>query len=153
MANSFSCFSPSAAGSSFGTLRLTRLAIHHQYNDHYYGRPPRMRYTGKYLSSFPENDLNNNANSCTGFRPMIFFAQIKIQHRRYTVPKTTLMTFSLILAGVSVSLFIYWLRYTCQLILSAKSARDYTRDVAEANNLLFLQVQEELAKVRERFDL
>ncbi len=84
---------------------------------------------------------------------MIFFAQIKIQHRRYTVPKTTLMTFSLILAGVSVSLFIYWLRYTCQLILSAKSARDYTRDVAAANQLRFLQVQQDLVQVRERVDL
>jgi len=84
---------------------------------------------------------------------MIFFPHINVQHRRYEVSKTTLMIVSVIMTGVSVCLFIYWLRYTCQLILSAKSARDYTRDVAEANNLLFLQVQEELAKVRERFDL
>jgi hypothetical protein len=84
---------------------------------------------------------------------MIFFAQIKVQHRRYEVSKTTLMIVSLIMSGVSLCLFIYWLRYTCQLILSAKSARDYTRDVAEANNLRFLQVQQELAQVRERLDL
>jgi hypothetical protein len=63
------------------------------------------------------------------------------------------MIVSLIMSGVSVCLFIYWLRYTCQLILSAKSARDYTRDVAQANNLLFLQVQQELAQARERYDL
>jgi hypothetical protein len=84
---------------------------------------------------------------------MIFFAQIKVQHRRYEVSKTTLMIVSLIMSGVSVCLFVYWLRYTCQLILSAKSARDYTRDVAEANNLRFLQVQQELAQARERLDL
>jgi len=100
-----------------------------------------------------ENDLNNKANSCTSFPPMIFSAQIKVQQRRYEVFKTTLMIVSLIMGGVSAGLFIYWLRYTCQLILSAKSARDYSRDVAEANNLLFLQVQQELAQVRERFDL
>jgi hypothetical protein len=63
------------------------------------------------------------------------------------------MIVSLIMSGVSTGLFIYWLRYTCQLILSAKSARDYTRDVAAANDLRFLQVQQELALVRERFEL
>jgi hypothetical protein len=84
---------------------------------------------------------------------MIFFAQINVQHRRYEVFKTTLMIISLIMSGVSVCLFIYWVRYTCQLILSTKSARDYTRDVAAANGLLFLEVQQELVRVRERFDL
>jgi hypothetical protein len=84
---------------------------------------------------------------------MIFFAQIKVQHRRYEVLKTTLMIISLIMSGVSVGLFIYWLRYTCQLILTTKSARDYTRDVAAANGLLFLRVQQELAQARERLDL
>ncbi len=63
------------------------------------------------------------------------------------------MIFSLIMTGVSLGLFLFWLRYTCQLILSAKSAHDYTRDVAEANDLRFLQVQRELAQVRERVDL
>ena len=63
------------------------------------------------------------------------------------------MIFSLIMIGVSSCLFIYWLRYTCGLILSAKTARDYTHDVAEANGLRFLQVQQDLAQVRERPDL
>jgi hypothetical protein len=63
------------------------------------------------------------------------------------------MIISLIMTGVSACLFVCWLRYTCQLILSTKSARDYTRDVAEANGLLFLQVQQQLSQVRERFDL
>jgi hypothetical protein len=63
------------------------------------------------------------------------------------------MLISLIMSGVSVCLFVYWLRYTCDLILSAKSPRDYTRDVAKANDLRFLQVQAELAQVRERLEL
>src|SRR5579864_3707271 len=63
------------------------------------------------------------------------------------------MIISLIMSGVSMGLFLYWLRYTCQLILSAKSARDYTREVAAANDLRFLQVQQELAQVRERIEL
>ena len=84
---------------------------------------------------------------------MIFFPQITVQPRQYEVFKTTLMIISLIMTAVSVSLFIYWIRYTCQLILSAKSARDYTQDVAAANDLRFLQVQQQLAQVRERIEL
>jgi hypothetical protein len=41
----------------------------------------------------------------------------------------------------SVVLFAYWFRYTCLLILSAKTARDYAADVAFANQLGFQQVQ------------
>ncbi|HWY46368.1 MAG TPA: hypothetical protein VNX70_03235 [Bryobacteraceae bacterium] len=63
------------------------------------------------------------------------------------------MIVSLIMSGVSLGFFIFWLRYTCQLILSAQSARDYTREVAAANGLRFLEVQQTLAQVRERFDL
>ncbi|HVO99266.1 MAG TPA: hypothetical protein VMT15_14430 [Bryobacteraceae bacterium] len=44
----------------------------------------------------------------------------------------------------SVVLFAYWFRYTCLLILSAKTARDYTADVAAANNLGFPAVQAQL---------
>ena len=84
---------------------------------------------------------------------MIFFAQERVQHRRYELFTITLMIISLIMTGVSAGLFLFWLRYTCQLILSAKSARDYTRDVAQANDLRFLQVQQELAQVRERVEL
>ena len=46
---------------------------------------------------------------------------------------------------VSVLLFAYWFRYTCLLILSTESARDYTRPVADANGLTFLQTKETLA--------
>lgn len=44
----------------------------------------------------------------------------------------------------SVLLFGYWFRYTCLLILSAKTARDYAAEVATANQLSFLQVQSQL---------
>jgi hypothetical protein len=45
---------------------------------------------------------------------------------------------------VSCALFLYWFRYTCVLILSAKPVRDYTLAVAAANNLQFLEVQRRL---------
>ncbi len=44
----------------------------------------------------------------------------------------------------SVVLFAYWFRYTCLLILSAKTARDYTSDVAYSNKLGFPEVQAQL---------
>jgi hypothetical protein len=49
----------------------------------------------------------------------------------------------LIIAG-SVLLFGYWFRYTCLLILSAKTTRDYAGEVARANQLSFLEVQAQL---------
>lgn len=54
---------------------------------------------------------------------------------------------SLITALITVGsalLFGYWFRYTCLLILSAKTARDYAGEVAHANQLSFLQVQAQL---------
>ena len=54
---------------------------------------------------------------------------------------------------VSLCLFFFWLRYTSKLILSVKSARDYTQDVAAANDLRFLQVQQVLAQTQERLEL
>jgi len=38
----------------------------------------------------------------------------------------------------------YWFRYSCLLILSAETTRDYAADIATANQLSFLQVQAEL---------
>lgn len=49
-----------------------------------------------------------------------------------------------IVAG-SALLFVYWFRYTCLLILSARTARDYARDVAKANQLGFPEVQARLS--------
>lgn len=53
------------------------------------------------------------------------------------------LTTILIMAG-SALLFGYWFRYTCLLILSAKTTRDYAGEVARANQLSFLEVQAEL---------
>jgi hypothetical protein len=44
----------------------------------------------------------------------------------------------------SVLMFGYWFRYTCLLIVSATTTRDYAMNVATANQLSFLQVQTEL---------
>jgi len=44
----------------------------------------------------------------------------------------------------SVLLFGYWFRYTCLLILSAKTTRDFAAQVATANQLGFLEVQTQL---------
>ena len=41
----------------------------------------------------------------------------------------------------SLLLFGYWFRYTCLLILSAKTTQDYACEVAAANQLSFLEVQ------------
>jgi hypothetical protein len=51
----------------------------------------------------------------------------------------TAITISIIVG--SVLLFGYWFRYTCLLILSAKTTRDYTGEVAVANHMSFLEVQ------------
>src|SRR5689334_11081081 len=48
---------------------------------------------------------------------------------------------TVIITTSSVALFAYWFRYTCLLILSAKTTRDYAASVASANQLAFLQVQ------------
>jgi len=54
-----------------------------------------------------------------------------------------LVTTVIVTAG-SLLLFGYWFRYTCLLILSAKTARDFAGQVAAANQLGFLEVQTQL---------
>ena len=44
----------------------------------------------------------------------------------------------------SALLFAYWYRYTCLLILNAKTTRDYAGEVARANQLSFRDVQTQL---------
>ena len=51
---------------------------------------------------------------------------------------------TLLITVSSILLFGYWFRYTCLLILSAKTVRDYTLDVAAANQLGFVEVQNRL---------
>jgi len=47
----------------------------------------------------------------------------------------------------SVLLFGYWFRYTCLLILSARTTRDYAASVALANQLSFPEVQAQLREL------
>jgi hypothetical protein len=63
------------------------------------------------------------------------------------------MPLSSIMIVVSTGLLIYWFRYTCRLILNAKPARDYTQQVAAANELRFLEIQQDLPNVRGRRQL
>jgi len=51
---------------------------------------------------------------------------------------------TVIITVSSVVLFAYWFRYTCLLILSAKTARDYTTDIAYSKQLGFAEVQAQL---------
>ena len=51
---------------------------------------------------------------------------------------------TLVITVSSALMFGYWFRYTCLLILSAETTRDYAVDIASANQLSFLQVQAEL---------
>ena len=51
---------------------------------------------------------------------------------------------TIIITAASVLLFGYWFRYTCMLILSAKTSRDYVREVAAFNELNFGGVQAQL---------
>ena len=54
------------------------------------------------------------------------------------------MIASVLILVFSVVLFLYWFRYTCLLILSTKTATDYAGQVARANQMRFLEVQESL---------
>jgi len=51
---------------------------------------------------------------------------------------------TLVITVSSVLMFGYWFRYTCLLILSARTTRDYAADIATANQLSFLQVHSQL---------
>ncbi|MCS7025727.1 MAG: hypothetical protein NZV14_13080 [Bryobacteraceae bacterium] len=48
---------------------------------------------------------------------------------------------SLIIISFSVLLFLYWFRYSCLLILSTKTTRDYALEVASANRLELPRIQ------------
>jgi hypothetical protein len=59
---------------------------------------------------------------------------------------------TVIITASSVFLFGYWFRYTCLLILSARTSRDYAADVAMANQLGFLEVQSVLRESNSDLD-
>jgi hypothetical protein len=52
----------------------------------------------------------------------------------------------------SALLFAYWFRYTCLLILSTRTARDYSRAVVEANDLSFPAVRNQLDETSDRVE-
>jgi len=73
--------------------------------------------------------------------PVLFFI--------YELPESSLQRMielitTVIIIASSVLLFGYWFRYTCLLILSAKTTRDFAGQVAAANQLGFLDVQTQL---------
>ena len=51
---------------------------------------------------------------------------------------------TIVITASSVLLFGYWFRYTCMLILSAKTTRDFASDVAALAELGFNQVESQL---------
>ena len=54
------------------------------------------------------------------------------------------MIASILIIAVSLVLFLYWFRYTCVLILSTRTTRDYGAEVARANQLSFVGIQNAL---------
>jgi hypothetical protein len=59
---------------------------------------------------------------------------------------------TVIITASSILLFGYWFRYTCLLILSAKTTRDFASHVAAANQLGFLEVQNQLRTASANLD-
>jgi hypothetical protein len=56
------------------------------------------------------------------------------------------MVSSVLIIVVSAGLLAYWFRYTCLLILSTHTTRDYATGMAAANSLKFQEVQVDLAR-------
>ena len=55
------------------------------------------------------------------------------------------MLAGILIIVISTAMFCYWFRYTCLLILSTRTTQDYAGEVAAANQLSFLEVQQSLA--------
>ena len=53
---------------------------------------------------------------------------------------------NIVLTASSTALFCYWFRYGCLLILASEMTRDYSEEVAEANQLSFPEVRTRLRK-------
>lgn len=63
-----------------------------------------------------------------------------------------MITTALVLAA-SLGLFVFWFRYTCVLILNAKTSRDYAGEVALLNGLTFVTVERSLLQIARAGDL
>ena len=55
---------------------------------------------------------------------------------------------SIIIIAVSLVLFLYWFRYSCVLILNTRTTKDYSAEVAKANQLSFVGVSDALEKAQ-----
>jgi hypothetical protein len=51
---------------------------------------------------------------------------------------------SVLIIAISLALLLYWFRYSCSLILSTSAASEHRLEVAAANQLKFLEVQDGL---------
>jgi hypothetical protein len=54
--------------------------------------------------------------------------------------------FDALIVSISVLMLLYWFRYTCLLMLRTKPGPDFTRKVAAANHLSFVDVRSRLAQ-------
>ncbi len=54
------------------------------------------------------------------------------------------MIISSLIIVVSAALFVYWFRYTCVLILNTQTTKDFTGEVATANQLSFTELRDGL---------
>lgn len=55
------------------------------------------------------------------------------------------MIVSVVILTVSAALFLYWFRYVCALILSTRTVRDFSEQIAAQNQLQFAEIQQRLA--------
>ena len=51
---------------------------------------------------------------------------------------------NVVICASSVALFLYWFRYSCMLILAAKTSYDHSEEVASTNQLVFPEVRARL---------
>jgi hypothetical protein len=69
--------------------------------------------------------------------------KVAVRNRERNAGAPTKMIASLLIIAVSGALFAYWFRYTCVLILNTKTSRNYSPEIAAANGMSFLHLQEE----------
>jgi hypothetical protein len=81
---------------------------------------------------------------------MVFSSRRYLLDGWYGLFRTTLMFISAIITAFTVVFLLAWFRYSCGLILNAKPAHDYTPQVAAANKLGLLEVQQDLPHANER---
>lgn len=56
------------------------------------------------------------------------------------------MLVNIVIIIFSIALFIYWFRYTCLLLLSTKTPKNYARAVAADHELTYPRIQQELGE-------